>query len=280
MNNFLKRALPIFYFLLQFFKISVNFLLYIFTEHKQDGLEIKISGNILFIKTRGVKMESFTTDLIRHDFNNLMTVISGNIFLALSGLPKDSPQRKFISNIKNATLSTKSLVDQYFLKSTDQSFMNSEANIENNETNLNSFLISKIDLLRSVAGKDFEVNLHIGNIPKNLKISEIQLERIMVNLVTNAREANNKKRGKIDIKITPNDGYVIIEVSDNGRGIKKDDLEKVFEFLYSTKKTSSSEKRGMGLAIVSRLVSRCNGSIDVKSQENEGTVFTIQLPLV
>jgi signal transduction histidine kinase len=66
-----------------------------------------------------------------------------------------------------------------------------------------------------------------------------------------------------------------IEVADTGRGIRPEDLVKVFEPYFSTKETGT----GLGLAIVKKVVDDHGGTIDVKSKPGEGTKFTITLPL-
>ena len=80
--------------------------------------------------------------------------------------------------------------------------------------------------------------------------------------------------GTLNVKISPDDGFVRFDVSDTGSGISEENLSKIFEPYFSTKETGT----GLGLAIVQKIVDVHNGSIDVKSTEGGGTTFTLKLP--
>jgi signal transduction histidine kinase len=99
----------------------------------------------------------------------------------------------------------------------------------------------------------------------------------LTNLVINSLQAMDGEGGKISIVVSggENGQRVRIDVSDNGRGIKPEDISKIFEPYYSTKDTGT----GLGLAIVRKAVDDHHGTISVKSKEGEGTTFTITLPV-
>ena len=99
----------------------------------------------------------------------------------------------------------------------------------------------------------------------------------LTNLVINSLQAMDGEGGKIAIVVSgENEGMrVRIDVSDNGRGIKAEDISKIFEPYYSTKDTGT----GLGLAIVRKAIDDHHGTISVTSKEGEGTTFTITLPV-
>jgi len=99
----------------------------------------------------------------------------------------------------------------------------------------------------------------------------------LTNLVINSLQAMDGEGGKIAIVVSGEDDgiRVRIEISDTGRGIKADDISKIFEPYYSTKDTGT----GLGLAIVRKAIDDHHGTISVKSKEGEGTTFTITLPV-
>jgi signal transduction histidine kinase len=103
------------------------------------------------------------------------------------------------------------------------------------------------------------------------------LRSALTNLIINSLQAMDGSGGKISIILSAEDEgrRVRIEVSDTGRGIREDDVIKVFEPYYSTKETGT----GLGLAIVKKAVDDHDGTISVKSKEGEGTTFTITLPV-
>ncbi|RMF57249.1 MAG: hypothetical protein D6743_19215, partial [Calditrichaeota bacterium] len=76
-------------------------------------------------------------------------------------------------------------------------------------------------------------------------------------------------------KGSPKGRWLEIAFKDTGQGIKKEDLGKIFDFYYSTKKDGT----GLGLAIVQQIVEEHEGFVEVQSQVNKGTTFTVYLPV-
>jgi len=116
--------------------------------------------------------------------------------------------------------------------------------------------------------KDFEPDL-----PKVLVDSE-QVRRVIVNLVKNADDAM-PEGGNLTFTGKSIDQTVELQVRDSGQGISEADLPKVFDPLFTTK----AKGIGMGLAIVSQIVRRHEGTVDVTSKQGEGATFTITLPV-
>lgn len=115
-----------------------------------------------------------------------------------------------------------------------------------------------------------DVEIHL---PKNNPqiICDIdKMEIVFMNLMTNAIEAMNKS-GSITISATETKNEVIIEIEDSGPGIINNNLEKIFEPLFTTKTTGT----GLGLASCKNIIERHQGTISVK---NNPTIFTIKLP--
>lgn len=100
-----------------------------------------------------------------------------------------------------------------------------------------------------------------------------QMEQVFVNLFTNAMDAM-EGRGELRVTATEEDDTVSIKVSDTGRGIKKEDMEKIFEPFYTTKDKGT----GLGTAIVFNIIQKHGGDIKVESEEGNGASFIIRLP--
>jgi CheY-like chemotaxis protein len=122
-----------------------------------------------------------------------------------------------------------------------------------------------------------------------LRADRTKISQIIINLIINAKEALertpspkiNVKSSEVHIKDQENllDGhYARIEIADNGPGIKKDNLKKIFEPFFSTK--SKSKSTGIGLATVREIILDYSGEIEVKSVINKGTSFIFYLPSV
>jgi signal transduction histidine kinase len=100
-----------------------------------------------------------------------------------------------------------------------------------------------------------------------------QLERVFVNLFTNAVEAT-PGAGEVRVLVTSSESHVQVRVSDTGRGIPKDAQERIFEPFFTTKDKGT----GLGLAIVFNIVRKHGGEIAVQSGEGGGTTFAITFP--
>ncbi len=102
-----------------------------------------------------------------------------------------------------------------------------------------------------------------------------QFRQVLVNLVQNAAEAVDQQRGLIEIRAIEQDGQLVFEVRDNGKGIPLEVQSKVFEPLFTTKLRGT----GLGLAIVDGIVKRHGGEITVKSELGRGTSFRVRVPV-
>ncbi|MBM3335430.1 hypothetical protein FJY63_12280 [Candidatus Sumerlaeota bacterium] len=103
-----------------------------------------------------------------------------------------------------------------------------------------------------------------------------QLQQVFLNVINNALEAVDDG-GKIDLIIEqPDEASVAVTIADNGRGIAREDLERIFEPFYTTKRIGGT---GLGLPITYDMVKKLGGRIAVDSTVGQGTRFTITLPV-
>jgi two-component system sensor histidine kinase HydH len=100
-----------------------------------------------------------------------------------------------------------------------------------------------------------------------------QLEIVFANMIANSIQAIDEK-GKIMIQASEIDGLTVIDVIDNGRGIPKENLNRIFEPLFTTKQNGT----GLGLASCKSIIENHGGSIECSSIVGKGTVFTIKIP--
>ena len=134
------------------------------------------------------------------------------------------------------------------------------------------------DSLRLVEAQATENDIRISvveheNVPPIIADPEF-LRSVFNNLFINAVQAMGNEGGNLNVKISPNDGFVRFEIADTGKGIPQENVSKIFEPYFSTKETGT----GLGLAIVQKIIESHNGTIDVESTEGEGTKFTVRLP--
>ena len=101
------------------------------------------------------------------------------------------------------------------------------------------------------------------------------LRSVFNNLFINAAQAMEKTGGKLSVILSSESDFVKVEVKDTGQGIPDKNFDKIFQPYFSTKETGT----GLGLAIVKKIVEDHNGTIEVESVGNNGTTFTVKLPL-
>jgi two-component system phosphate regulon sensor histidine kinase PhoR len=114
--------------------------------------------------------------------------------------------------------------------------------------------------------------------PLMVKADRKRIIEVMTNLIVNALKYG-KKNGFVKVGFYDFDDKIMVEVSDNGIGIDKKDLPRVFERFYRVDKSRSREQggTGLGLSIVKHIIEAHNQSINVQSVLNEGTTFTFTL---
>ena len=115
------------------------------------------------------------------------------------------------------------------------------------------------------------------DVPANLKfeVDPSQFKQVLLNLLLNAYQALPHADGRISINGTTEGGdHLVLKISDNGTGIRPEDLSRVFNPFFSTRPDGT----GLGLAIVHRLVHEWNGDITVDSEQGKGSTFTLHLP--
>jgi signal transduction histidine kinase len=109
-----------------------------------------------------------------------------------------------------------------------------------------------------------------------LLLDKEQIQQALINLILNATDAT-EPGGKIIVStaFSPDDRFVTITVSDTGKGIADEVIDKIFEPFFTTREIGT----GLGLAITHGIVGRHGGDISVQSRPDHGTTFTIRLPL-
>ncbi len=235
------------------------------------------------------KMEALGTLAggVAHDLNNVLAAIVAYPGVLLVSLEEESPLRKPILAMQRAGQRAAEIV-QDLLTLARRGVSTKES------LNLNDLIQ---DYLQSPEHEKLmsyhlqvTVDTRLGQDLHNIEGSAIHIQKTIMNLVTNAAEAQ-PDGGRILISTTNHrfndspksapanrDGdWVAIAVSDDGCGIAKDDLNRIFEPFY-TKKVMGRSGTGLGMAVVWGAVQDHHGHIDVISRPERGTTFTIYLP--
>ncbi len=240
---------------------------------------------------RSQKMESLglLAGGVAHDLNNVLSGIVSYPDLLLMDLPEGSPLIKPILTIQNSGQKAADIVQDLLTLARRGVSTTKVLNI--NEIILDYLKSPEyLKLLKEYPTLSVETNLE--NELLNIKGSPIHLKKTIMNLVSNAAEAQSSC-GKIIISTnnkyidTPLKEYeeiregdfVVLEVADNGTGIAVEDLSRIFEPFY-TKKVMGRSGTGLGMAVVWGSVQDHNGYINVESKEGEGATFYLYFPVI
>jgi signal transduction histidine kinase len=132
----------------------------------------------------------------------------------------------------------------------------------------------------AAAGRKFEVDLPPGPFPlPAVQGNDDQIFIALLNLLDNAIKFTDKEKGRIVIRAFDDGSTVVLEVCDNGIGIREEDLPHVFEPFYRGQDAKGRAGSGLGLYQVRKIVERLGGKISIRSKVGEGTVVTIRLPV-
>ncbi|MDA8239637.1 MAG: PAS domain S-box protein [Nitrospiraceae bacterium] len=222
---------------------------------------------------------------IAHDFNNILNVIMGYGSLVLSKLEADSPSKNHMNEVLAAAERAANLTRRLLVFSRKQ-----VADVK--PTNVNETIIGIRKLLDRVISENIDFKLDLADRCLVVMADAGQIEQALINLVTNARDAM-PKGGRLTIGTGPREiddeyvamygygkpgTYAIITVSDTGHGMDAETQKKIFEPFFTTK--GIGEGTGLGLAISYGIIKQHRGYINVSSEPEKGTVFTIYLPLI
>jgi len=220
---------------------------------------------------------------VAHDYNNMLSVITGYTELALDSMGPSEPLYEDLTEVLNAAKRSTEITQQLLAFARRQT-------ITPKVLNINDVVENMLKMLGRLIGEDINLEWLPDHELWNVKIDPSQVEQILANLCVNARDAIEGV-GKVSIETltsTIDDSYctdhtgfipgefVVLSVSDNGCGMDKKTLDNIFEPFFTTKKVNKGT--GMGLATVHGIVKQNDGFINVYSEEGKGTIFRIYLP--
>ncbi|MGB2768837.1 MAG: ATP-binding protein [Candidatus Zixiibacteriota bacterium] len=143
-------------------------------------------------------------------------------------------------------------------------------------TDISAFLDEVTNLAEVEANeKSIRITRSIDKLP-DLKIDQDEMKKAVLNIMLNGIQATPSS-GSLTVRSYTDDSqaHVVIEITDSGAGIPKENLSKIFQPYFST----TEKGTGLGLSIAHRIISDHKGKIEVKSQRGKGTTFTIKLPI-
>lgn len=271
----------------QEFEISFGFLLYnilvsfvaFFTiaflsnylaeNLKKTGQRLKEAEKELFQKEKLAAIGEMAVGLA-HELRNPLAAISGSIQVLNSELKLKGEHESLMDIVIKESKRLSNIMDQFLMYTFPQKFPKERINLSEIlkeavvQADNDFSLFQKCNLSGNFDDTPF---FYYGN-------SE-QFKQIFLNLITNSLQAFSNK-GKIEINFYKKDSNeIVIQFKDNGRGMSQEEKERIFEPFFSR----FEKGKGLGMAIVHRIVEGYGGKIEVSSKKGEGTEFKITLPI-
>jgi PAS domain S-box-containing protein len=222
---------------------------------------------------------------VAHDFNNILTAISGYTELILRRLPANDPLLRLAEQIRLSAERASGLTRQLLAFGRKQALQPRVLDLSNVVTDIEK-------MLRRLIGEDIELHTIRGAAVGNVRADPTQVEQVIMNLAVNARDAM-PDGGKLVIEVTratlseedarlhrdvqPGE-YVMLAVSDTGAGMTEEVKAHIFEPFFTTK--PQGKGTGLGLATCYGIVKQSGGHIRVQSEPGRGATFQVYLPRV
>ncbi|WP_368347113.1 sensor histidine kinase [Peptostreptococcus anaerobius] len=247
-----------------------------------DNLSISTVVNIEDV-TEMRKLENVRRDFaanVSHELKTPLTSIQGFVETLKSKDEDISPEvrKRFLDIIENESRRLTILINDILLISS----IEGQVELTKEEFSIREVSEYVGDLLNEKAERySVSVNFDYSNIDDLIYTQKEYFKDLLINLVTNGIKYN-QKGGKVEIKYRQDATRLVLEIEDNGIGIDKDDLDRIFERFYRVSRSRSRniEGTGLGLAIVKHIVRSLDAKIFVESELGLGTKFTIEFDLV
>jgi len=216
---------------------------------------------------------------IAHNFNNLLTGVSGYLELAINGLGEGHPQWKNLSKAQKAALRIQEITNLLH----NYARPNPEAG--QGPISLPTIIHQAVSLFSVGERLNSEaISLDLPEAPLTIQGNPTKLVQALVNILQNAHEAN-EEGGKIEVRatggarteegVTPGGRYCLVEIRDTGKGIPEELLPIVKEPFVTTKQTVGV---GLGLTVAESIFKEHNGFMEITSKLGQGTMVSIYLP--
>ncbi|TCC89973.1 chemotaxis protein CheB [Pedobacter hiemivivus] len=249
-------------------------------NHKKKGAIVTFN-DITELKKTQLELDKKNESLLRinADLDNFANTAShdllaplGNIEVSINVMNRkvtDPDLNKFLMIINSSVKKFRELINDIATVAKLESDMMEMVNIEEIIKNIEWSLDNKIKLSGAVITRDLEV--------KEVFFSKKNLRSILFNLISNGIKFQGNLPPVIHIHTSMEDNHIVLTVQDNGRGMRKEGLDHIFD-MYG-RLHQDVEGRGIGLYLAKKIVNAAGGDINVQSEPNKGSKFTIQLKM-
>lgn len=215
---------------------------------------------------------------VSHELRTPLTALKGSTELLLDGAYKNTEEcKKFLKIMDKQLQNIQNLITDMLLLA---SVEDSRSSLRREAVNLETFVSDMLLVVEPLARKKQQnLNVVLPETPLYLNIDPGQVTDALINLLDNAIKYTDEN-GTVDLIVQNSEEGIQFEVRDNGPGIPKDQLSRIFERFYRVDKSRSKEMggTGLGLAIAKHAIENHGGTITVQSEPGRGTTFQVRLP--
>ena len=246
----------------------------------QDITESKlIEKEFIEAKEKAEEMNRLKTNFLSNMSHELRTPLIGILGYSeiLENEPFDEETLEILHIIKNSAVRLNRTINNILEITQIESAKN---NINFQEQNIVGFLTNQVRLVKAAAeSKGLSINFEPGEKIINAYIDEFMFTSIIENLLSNAVKYTDK--GTITLTARQEENSVVIEIKDEGIGVKEELLEKIFEPFRQASEgyNRKYEGTGLGLALVKKYITLMRGSITLRSKPGKGSIFVIKIPI-
>jgi len=241
----------------------------------QEATMVVENINLFKEKLNSEKMAAIGQTIagISHYVKNILQGVSTGSYLINIGI-----QDKELATVKEAWEVVSKNIGRISDLVMDMLYYSREKKTQMQEIDPKKLIEDVAQLIRPRAQeKKIRLNVSVKDLPSSVKANEKGVHRSILNLLSNAVDACDKKDSIVSLKaaFVRERDQIRITVSDNGKGMSKEDLKRIFQPFYTKQKSAGT---GLGLAITKKVAEEHNGSIKVYSKPGKGTTFEVHLP--
>jgi signal transduction histidine kinase/CheY-like chemotaxis protein len=251
-----------------FLTLTIAWLTHLISRMRRAEREL-VSNQVELRRAQQFEMIGSLAGGIAHDFNNLITAIAGFNALAVEQAPPDDEVlHDHLDQVARASHRAATLTRQLLSYARRQP-------VEPRVVDLNTVVMEAHKLLRRLLNESVELVTLPAPEPAFVFADPGQLEQVLSNLATNARDAM-PAGGKLTLTVSVTANEVLLQASDTGLGMSEEVKARIFEPFFTTKDVGCGA--GLGLATSFAIIAQAGGSLDVQSSPGQKTTFTIRLP--